>query len=240
MYAGPSRRERLRAALPTAAVAGLIGWALVAGLGTTIGAARDEALATFDVAPPPPPPRPPVTPKRTRSHRPEGRAAPAGLRAQASEVVAPPLPPIVPPPPIIAAPVAGIGAAATQGAAEKPGPGPGAGGIGDGRGSGGDGDGDGGEGEETQPRWLKGRLRYRDGGDQFGDAVIGRHVSLRCTLEVTGRVTGCVAAESSGLAGLDALVARLSEERYRYTPWLDEDGRPVRSTILIDHRWDDR
>lgn len=241
MYGGrPSPRERLRAALPTAVVAGLIGWALVAGLAVRSGPAGEAAMATFDVAPPPPEPPVRIVPKRTRSHRPEGRAAPAGLRSQATEVVAPPVPPTVPPPPIVAAPVAGVGAAATQGAAARPGPGPGAGGIGDGRGSGGDGDGDGGEGYETKPRWLKGRLRYRDGGDQFGDAVIGRAVSLRCTLEATGRVTGCVAARSSGLPGLDALVARLSEERYRYTPWLDEDGRPVRSTILIDHRWEGR
>ncbi|SFP82951.1 energy transducer TonB [Sphingomonas rubra] len=238
MYAGrPSTPERLRAGAITAVVAGAIGWALIAGLAMGRGVPVGEALTTFEVAPPPEPPAR-VVPKRTRSHRPEGRAAPAGLRARATEVVAPvPLVPIVTPPPIVAAPVAGTGAAATQGAAARPGPGPGAGGIGDGRGSGGDGDGDGGEGYETKPRWLRGGLRYRDGGDQFGDAVIGRAVSLRCTLEVTGRVTGCVAARGSGLPGLDALIARLSEERYRYTPWLDEDGRPVRSTILIDHSW---
>ncbi|RZM10413.1 MAG: energy transducer TonB [Sphingomonas sp.] len=232
----PSPRERIRDGVLTAAVAGLIGWALVAGLAMGRSTERATSLETFEVLPPPPEPRPRVVPKRIRSHRPEGRAAPAGLRSQATQIVAPPV--VIPQPPVVVtAPVAGVGAAATQGASERPGPGPGAGGIGDGRGSGGDGDGDGGEGYETRPRWLKGRLRYRDGGDQFGDAVIGRHVSLRCSLETSGRVTGCAAARSSGLPGLDALIARLSEERYRYTPWLDENGRAVRSVILIDHEW---
>ncbi|MDP1027798.1 energy transducer TonB [Sphingomonas sp. KR1UV-12] len=228
-------RQRIGPAALTATVVAAIGWVLASGLGVARTAAVQEALATFDVLPRPEPPVR-VVPKRQRSHRPEGRAAPPGLRSQATEVVA--VRTVVPPPPVIAAPVAGTGSAATQGAAERPGPGPGAGGIGDGRGSGGDGDGDGGEGYETEPHWLRGRLSFKDGWDVAGDAVIGRSISVRCTLTVRERLTGCVAARSSGIAALDARVFELIERRFRYSPWLDARGRPVESTVLIDQAWD--
>jgi protein TonB len=132
-----------------------------------------------------------------------------------------------------------MGSASTQGAAERPGPGPGAGGIGDGRGSGGDGDGDGGYGTETEPRWLRGRLSYRDADAVVGEAAIGRAVTVRCILRVNTRLTECVVARSTGLAALDRRVIELVEQRFRYTPWLDADGRPVESTILIDQSWDE-
>ncbi len=221
----------------TALVVVAIGWVLVIGLATGRNLVVDQGLATFDVVPPRPEPVVKVVPKRQRSHRPEGRAAPAGLRSQATEVVAPPVKIIVPPPPVTVAPVAGTGSAATQGAAEKPGPGPGAGGIGDGRGSGGDGDGDGGPGYETKPRWVRGRLSFSDGYKVAGDAVIGRSITVRCRLTVNQRLTECVTARSTGIAALDRRVAELIEARFRYTPWLDERGRPVESTILIDQGW---
>lgn len=219
----------------TAALVAAIGWALVIGLRIRPAAPAGEGLATFDVVSPRPEPTVRIVPKRERSRRPEGRAAPAGLRSQATEIVAPPA--IVPPPPVVAAPVAGTGSAATQGAAERPGPGPGAGGIGDGRGSGGEGDGDGGEGYETEPRWIRGKLSFADGYRVAGEAVIGRSISVRCTLTVNKRLTGCVVAKSTGIAALDSRVCDLVEERFRYTPWLDGRGRPVESTILIDQAW---
>ena len=228
-------RERLGSAGLTALLVGAIGWVLVTGLTVWPRRTIGDALATFDVVPPAEPPVK-VVPKRQASQRPEGRAAPAGLRSQATEVVAPPPPIPVPPPPIVAAPVAGVGRAATQGAAERPGPGPGAGGIGDGRGSGGDGDGDG-SGYETRPRWVRGTLSFRDGWQVAGDDVIGRKISVRCTLRTDQRLTACVVARSTGIAALDQRVCELIERRFRYTPWRDGQGRAVESTILIDQAW---
>jgi protein TonB len=48
-----------------------------------------------------------------------------------------------------------------------------------------------------------------------------------------------VVARSSGLPVLDEAICRLIEERFRYTPWLDANGRAVRSTILIDQSWNE-
>ena len=239
--AHPSPRTRIAAALLTAAIAAAIGWALIAGLAVRrAAAAATDALAVFTVAPPLPPPRERIVPRRKPIPRREGAAAPPNLRSTPTELVAPP--PIVPtpPPPMVVAPVAGAGSDASVGAAEKPGPGTGAGGIGDGRGSGGDGDGDGsGDGEETEPRWLRGRLTYADAARLVGEAALGRKLSARCTLEVTGRVTRCVVTHSSGLATLDEGVLRIFEQRYRYTPWLDAQGRPVESFILLGNEWNE-
>ncbi len=234
-------RQRLGPAALSAALAGAIGWALLTGLGIAMPAADQPSLALFDIVPPRPPEPPRVVAQRQRSHRPEGRAAPAGLRAQATQIVAPPPPVIVPPPLLVTTPVIGTGNAPRQGAADTPGPGPGAGGIGDGRGSGNGGDGDGGPGYETEPHWLKGRIRFRDvedaGGEEKGDAIIGRSLSVSCTLLVNTRLTNCVARRSSGLPALDRRVIDLIEQRFRYAPWLDENGQPVESTILIDQSW---
>ncbi len=237
-FHGLSARERIGPAVLTLVLVVAIGWALVAGLAFRPAAQTSDTLETFDIVAPRPEPPVRVVPKRQRSRRPEGRAAPAGLRSQATEVVAPKVPVPIPPP-IVTAPVAGIGAAATQGAAERPGPGPGAGGIGDGRGSGGDGDGDGGPGWETEPRYIRGRLTFDDGWKVAGDAVIGRSISARCTLRTDRRLARCVVAKSTGLPALDRRVLELIEDRFRYTPWLDERGRAVESTILIDQAWDE-
>lgn len=237
MYAAHTLRDRVLSAILTVALTLLIGWALIAGLAMGRERTGGESLATFDVAVPPPPPRERVVPRRLRRPRPEGRAAPPNLRSQATQIVAPPPPIVVQPPPIIVAPVAGLGSDATQGAADRPGPGTGAGGIGDGTGSGGEGDGDGGPGEETPPRWLRGRLSFADGAKVAGESVIGRKISTRCTLEVNGRVTACVVSRSSGIPVLDETICRLVEKRFRYTPWLDTRGRPVRSVVLVDHEW---
>ncbi|GGB38308.1 hypothetical protein GCM10011380_29640 [Sphingomonas metalli] len=231
------RRERLGSAALTALLTVAVGWALVSGLAMRGTGGAEESLATFDVTVPPPPPAPRVVPERRHVSRPEGRAAPAGLRSQATEIVAPPVPAIVPPP-VVAAPVAGIGRAATQGAAVRPGPGPGAGGLGDGRGAGGDGDGDGGGwGAETEPHYLKGYLTFQDGADVIGEAVIGRSISVKCILLVNTRLTECEATRSTGYPALDARILKLVEKRFRYAPWRDGRGRPVESTVLVDYAW---
>jgi len=234
--APPTPAERLRAALPTAAVVALIGYALVAGLAWTNPAPSDPAIATFDVTPPPPD-RVPVVPKKVAVHRPRGAAAPPNLRSQATPIVAPP-PIILPPPvPVVAAPVAGRGADPSAGAAERPGPGSGAGGIGNGTGSGGSGDGDGYGDDETPPRLIRGRLKDSDYPDQAAEAGSGGTVSVRYYVEVDGRVTGCRITHSSGSALLDATTCRLIEKRFRYDPSRDLDGRPVRSIVVVDHDW---
>jgi len=239
-YAQPPVRDRVGAAALSALVAGAVGWMLWTGLAFGYGVGqRQEALETFAVALPRPPEQP-VTPPRRRVRRQEGRAAPPGLKSQATQVTAPVpvIPPPVPPPPMVVAPVVGAGNASTQGAAARPGPGPGAGGIGDGRGAGGDGDGDGGGwADETPPRRVRGRLRDSDYPEGAADAGASGVVSVRYWVEVDGRVTGCRVTRSSGSAELDAVTCRLIERRFRYAPSRDAHGRPVRSVVVVDHEW---
>ncbi len=145
-------------------------------------------------------------------------------------------PPIIPPP-VVAALKPGVGSEATTGAAPVPGPGTGAGGEGDGTGSGRYGDGDGDGGDESPPRLLKGRFRNKDFPN--AEAIIGAGgiVGVRYTVETNGRVTGCSVTRSSGNGVLDATTCRLIELRFRYRPWLDAAGRPVRSTVVHNQEW---
>lgn len=237
---GPTPRERVGAGLCSAALVAGLGWALIAGLGVRLPVRSEEGLELFAVAPPPAVPKVRVEPERKRRERPKGETGAPNLRAEATEVVAPVPVVVLPvPTPVIAAPVAGSGSALSQGAADVPGPGFGAGGEGTGRGGGGSGDGFG-EGDETPPRRVRGRLsssmiperlRERPGFHRYT-------VGLRYRVEQDGRVTGCRVTRSSGEAELDANTCRGVEERFRYRPARDEQGRAVRSIVVIDWDWD--
>jgi len=231
------RREQGGAALCAAAMVGLIGWALVRGLAVGLLLPAATEVKPFELTPPMPVERVRPVPPPQRSRRPEGEAAPPNLRSQATQVVAPdPVVPLPVPPPVIAAPVAGEGGDPTQGAADRPGPGTGAGGIGQGRGSGGAGDGDGGGArDDTPPRRTRDRYRASDIPDFLeGNAT----VAVRYHVEVNGRVTGCVVTGSSGDPRVDAATCAVIEKRFRYDPSRDPEGRPVRSTVVIDFDWD--
>lgn len=213
--------------------------AIILGLRVPFAAPlREAVLKSFALAPPdPPPPPPPPPPPRESPSRPKQAAAPPNLPAEATPVVAPPpiVPPPLPPPPVTAAPVPGFGVQPSQGAAERPGPGTGAGGIGDGRGGGGRGDGDGdgdGEGGDTPPRLARGRLGYGDLPAWLRDTERSVRMELRYVIEVDGRVSRCGVDRSSGYPEVDALICRLIRERFRFRPALDEDGDPVRSTMI--------
>jgi protein TonB len=236
MYAtAPWDRSRIVGAALALAVQAALLWLLVFGLALPrYMATDDEDLATFATTPPPPPPR--ASPERRKSHRKQGAAAPRNLRAQATAVVAPP-PLIVPPPTaIVAAPVAGTGVQSSQGASDRPGPGTGAGGFGTGTGSGGRGDGDG-WGDETPPRWKKGRIKDSDYPRAAAEAGASGTVTVRYRVEIDGRATRCAITRSSGNAELDETTCRLIEQRFRYEPSRDADGRPVISYIVRDNDW---
>ncbi|PCG08435.1 energy transducer TonB [Sphingomonas ginsenosidimutans] len=199
----------------------------------------DEGLAIFRVAPPPPRPAEKVVPKKTAVSRPSGRAAPPNIRSQATQVAAPR--PIVvvplPPPPITVALKPFAGDDATQGATTRVGPGTGAGGVGDGTGSGGWGDGDGGGMDETPPVHIRGRLRDADYPGDVGEAGFQGTVSVKFLVWVDGRVRDCAVTRSSGNATLDATTCRLIEQRFRYRPSRDADGRAVPAWIVENHQW---
>lgn len=232
--------ERWKGAVGALVVQGALLWMLVAGLAVSNSPVLRDKIASFALAPEQPtPPPPPPQPKRNSSK--EGAASPANLRSTATEVVAPK--PVLPPPPqpIAAAPIANTGVQSTQGAAQIPGPGYGAGGTGNGFGSGGEGDGDGaGDGRDTAPRQIGGRIK---GGD-LPSALVGliedgvdRVVGVNFAVEVDGRVDDCRITRSSGNRELDIRTCELMEQKFRFRPALDEDGKPVKSYVVLNQLW---
>lgn len=240
-------RERLRAGLQTLAVHVLLALALLAGLDATMPAAERSRtpFALIDLIRPPPP-RVRATPSpRPRQRRREGAASPPNFEARRTELVA--LPPILPPlpQPLVTALKPDLGAAADAGSARIPGPGTGSGGLGNGTGSGrygdgpgGGGDGDGDGGGFSPPRRIRGEIRDRDFPRGPGEAGIGGTVAVIYTVETDGRATNCRITGSSGSAELDETTCRLIEQRFRFRPSMDRDGRPVRSRIVQDHVWE--
>ena len=209
-----------------------LGWALLLGL--TIERRPPVARIAPVLLRLDPPPRvrvPPPPPKRpSRAARP---ASPRNLRNAATEIVAPLAPLPAPPAPIIVAPKAATGMAANTGASDRPGPGECAGGPGNGTGGGGTGD----EGDDTPPRWLRGRLKFTDLPRSVRDAEIGGTVGVRYRVLVDGHVGDCAITASSGNSELDDATCRLIEQRFRFDPSRDADGRPVRSMITERHSW---
>jgi protein TonB len=246
MYLDSLPRDRIRAAAPALTVHALLALLILRGLVVAPGLAPPDGLHLVNLASPPAPP-PAVRPVRApdRSSRREGAAAPPALDSRPTEIVAPP--PVLPPlAAIAAAPVAGPGAAPTSGATPFPGPGTGAAGIGNGTGSGrfgngpgngldGDGDGDGGF---SPPRRIRGRITDHDYPAEAGDAGIGGTVSVIYTIEPDGTADECRITRSSGSRALDATTCRLIEQRFRFEPSRDRNGRPVRARMVQDHTWE--
>lgn len=236
----PRFKDRLGPAIGAAVMTGLMGLALVAGLGWSRVAREQVSLALFEVPPStlPPLPKPRVVSPQ-KPVRKAGAASPPNVRSAATEIVAPPpvIPPIVPPP-VVAALTAGSGRDAMTGAAEVRGPGTGSGGQDNGSGNGdaGDGDGDGGDGG-IPPRHVRGRLKDSDYPAAAGGAGIGGTVAVRYLVGSDGRVSECEVTRSSGSLVLDQTTCKLIRERFRFKPSRDGRGNPVPSYIVEKHSW---
>ena len=223
-------------ALGTAIIVALIGYGLYLGMRVEMRTHADTSVALISLRSAPPPPRPRII--KPRLGHAAGRASPPNLRNKATPIVAPP--PIVPPlpSPVIVAPIAGTGSAASTGASDRPGPGQGAGGQGNGTGSGDEGNGDGDSGGDVGPRQVKGRIKSSDLPADLDHANFRGTVSVRYHVEVDGQVGDCAVAGSSGNAELDRLTCQLIQQRFRFKPAHDHYGHPFRSTVEEDHHWD--
>lgn len=234
MYLSPTPRERLATGAGSIGIVALIGYVLVTGLTVPIRVLVEHPMAVLDLTEPPPPP-PPEKQKPPEPHkiaRPmKHDASPENLKARATPIVAPPVPTPVKSP-VIAAIRPNIGAAADNGASDRPGPGQGAGGVGDGLGGGGDG-----EGGDTPPHRIRGGLGFSDMPSALRAEGIERTVAVRYAVNVDGRVSNCSITGSSGDAELDEITCRLIEKRFRFEPSRDGSGQPVRSIIVEQHSW---
>jgi protein TonB len=233
-------QNRIRGGAIALAVEGLIGYALILGFSVDLPVAVGEQLKIFNLAAPKPPP-PIVThpkPQPTHAKKARGAASPRNIKSKATEIVAPRLPPPIPSP-VVAAPKPFIGNEASTGASRLRGPGTGAGGLGNGTGSGGAGEGEG--GDETPPRWKSGKIKSSDFSSIAHDARFAGtgsanySVSVLYTVETNGRATGCGIERSSGNRVFDQTVCRLIEERFRFKPSRDAEGRPVARKMGEDH-----
>lgn len=230
-----SRADRIKAATASALIVGAVGWGLVRALAGDVSHALSDPLKLFAIAPPPPPP--PVDPPRPepqREHRPNGAASPANLRAAATPVVAPPLPPR--PSPVVAALKPGVGAAASAGASDRPGPGTGSGGQGTGTGSGDAGNGSG-DGDGDGPELIVGGISNRDYPRDALRAGASGTVRTRFTVGTDGRVSRCAVTGSSGNADLDEITCRLIVKRFRFRPARDSSGRAIADEAEGEQRW---
>ena len=245
--------DRIKSGIAVAAFHALIGYALIMGLGIDLASAVEDRLKIFSVPPEALPPpleetKPPQEPTKEKAERvkaapkdPEGAAAPPNIKSKPTEIVAPkPEIKLPVPSPVIAAPVAGPGAAATSGNAPVFGPGTGAGGIGNGTGSGrfgGGGGGGGGAGVATEARYVAGGVRDSDYPREARIAGIQGSVLMRFLITPQGRVGECRVTRSSGNRGLDQATCQLMQQRLRYRPARDLYGRPVPSWVPGEHEW---
>lgn len=228
----PSVQDRLLAGTGTVTVIGLFGYLLVIGLSGQMRERVEKTMALVNLELPAtlaPHANPHVHPHKAKSSR---AASPRNLKNKATEVIA--LAPVVPvPSPIIGAARVGSGKVNVAGASNVPGPGEGAGGEGNGTGSDGDGDSDGG----VPPHQIKGHLTIGDLPAALRDPGTSRTVGVQYAVESDGTVSSCDAAISSGNLALDQLTCRLIQQRFRFRPSRDAEGRPVRSVIEESHTW---
>ncbi len=225
--------ERLPAIIAVIIVHLALGFALVRGLAVQFlpPAAPLTRLIELSLPPVPPPPTfvPQPKPAKSRAAAAPALLAPKGGPQGSAKLKT--LAPDVTRSPITTTPAPGGGAG--SGTAIGSGAGGGTGGNGNGDGAGGD---DGG-GELEQ---IAGSITNRDYPRALGQAGIGGTVELTFMVEVTGRVGRCTVTRSSGSPELDQLTCQLVQQRFRFRPATDRNGRPVAEEVDLEHVWETR
>jgi protein TonB len=224
----PSRPDKAKAIAGVIAVYAILGGLLLLAKGDTpLRLSESEPTVLIDVNELPvlqPPPK-------EQPGKAEEEEGAAGKKAEPTEIVAPePKIEGLAKPPVIAAPVAGTGAARTAGAATA-GTGPGTGGSGRGRGGGGSGDGG------SPAQWISGGLLDSDYPRRALKGRLQGRVSVHFTVMASGRIANCRITASSGSSLLDQTTCRLLTERLRFRPARDSQGRPIETELNSDYTW---
>lgn len=204
-----------------------IGLVVLLGTGQVpLPVSRDSLVAvTFNQPPPPAPP-----PDRAE----EGAAAPTSRGP--SEAPSPPQPPRPLPTPTPATVSVDAGAAAGAGAGVAAGSGAGRGGEGTGSGSGGSGTGSG-SGTVTPPQRIAGGLTNGDYRNARAPQGAFGTVLVEFRVRADGNVDSCRVLRSSSYPMFDEATCRLIQQRFRYRPARDAEGRAVDWTIRTDYTW---
>ncbi|HEY0627254.1 MAG TPA: energy transducer TonB [Allosphingosinicella sp.] len=222
-----TRQDRIKALIGVTALHALLGYAFITGLAYEVVHQVSDNLKVFDITDPPPPPEEKPEPVRLKEPEPEGAAAPPSIKA----VVAPkPKIELPVPPPVRTAPASGN--------ADIVGTGTGSGGTGNGTGSGGSGTGTGGGGGGgSKAVREQGGFTRRDYARIAGPTRLRGTVYVRYTVQPSGRVSGCAVTRSSGYPQLDAATCGIIEQRFRYRPARDGQGKAVAETKQTSFDW---
>jgi len=235
----PSNRDRAATIFAVVLIHAGLAYAFLNASGSLRPTEEQPDLQIFDIAEPPPPPvvEELPEPEREKPKEEEGAASAPNIESKATPVVAPPPRislPIPQPMPVTETP--NTGSDTTQGAAPVPGPGTGAGGVGTGTGSGGSGSGTG-AGMGSQARLVRGRIVHADYPRAAVRARAEGTVVARLNVGANGRVTNCSVTRSSGNSALDETTCRLIQQRFRFDPATDSQGRPIPSVTGWQQRW---
>jgi len=138
-------------------------------------------------------------------------------------------------PALPAAPVAGLGNETRSGAGST-GEGTGGAGAGTGPGAGGSGAGNGAGGQKVEK--IAGDITATRDYPAAGRADrAGREVVIVLAVAADGSVTGCRVARPSGNDEADTITCRLAQQRFRFRPARDGQGRPIAAEYGWRQRW---
>lgn len=179
---------------------------------------------------PPEPPPPPVEEE-------EGAAAPPSRGD--TDVPSPPEPPAPLQSPVPAEPSIDPGSETASGAGAAAGSGAGQGGEGSGRGAGAGGSGTG-SGRVTPPVRIAGELTHADYARTNPPRGAAGTVFIAFRVRTDGRVDSCRVVRSSGYDILDRATCRLVEQRFRFRPARDAQGRPIDYELRTNFTWEPR
>jgi protein TonB len=189
-----------------------------------------DLVAVLPTEPLPPEPPPPVDEE-------EGAAAPPSRGD--TDVPSPPEPPapLQSPTPAEVSPDPGSGAA--SGAGSAPGSGAGQGGEGSGRGAGAGGSGTG-SGRITPPVRIAGALTHADYAAANPPWGASGTVFIAFRVRTDGAVDRCRVVGSSGYDVFDRATCRLVEQRFRFRPARDAQGRAIEYELRTNFTWEPR
>jgi protein TonB len=228
-YRGTADRpDKAKAIAAVVAVHAILAAVILSGLNVRAVRQSVERLVTLEIREPPPPPRVPPPPPQPRPKQAKLDEGAAGKKADPSPIVAPkPRIPVTSPLP--AAPVAGTGSATTSGAANY-GTGTGAGGSGIGRGGGGD------FSKFTPARRIT-KIPDREYRRLSATGINRGSVGVTIKVNTDGSASNCRIARTSGDSSIDSLMCDLTLRYVRFSPALDEQGRPVAQDVTFYPNW---
>ena len=228
-YRGTADRpDKAKAIAAVVAVHAILAAVILSGLNVRAVRQSVERLVTLEIREPPPPPPVPPPPPQPRPKQAKLDEGAAGKKADPSPIVAPkPRIPVTSPLP--AAPVAGTGSATTSGAANY-GTGTGAGGSGAGRGGGGD------FSKFTPARRIT-KIPDREYRRLSATGINRGSVGVTIKVNTDGSASNCRIARTSGDSSIDSLMCDLTLRYVRFSPALDEQGRPVAQDVTFYPNW---